>query len=194
MVSASSFEVDVSDDYVAKIKQRMPDTLVVGIGQGHYFTKDFDLNEAGEIGAGYDAILLGEPEEEIFHLIEQMGADRLPQAAWRSYYRTSVEEGKKFSVQDSDVLAFPIESLVPGELPVVVDGGPPPTIGDVLICPAVVRQNAERAGVAFDDELALMVVHGLLHLLGYDHVDDEDAERMEARERKLLAAAGSIRP
>ena len=107
LVSASSFEIDVSDDYVAKLKQRMPDTLVVGIGQGHYFTKDFGLPEDGKIGAGYDAILLGEPEEEIFHLIEQIGTDRSPQAAWRSYYRTSFEDGKKFSVQNSDVLAFP---------------------------------------------------------------------------------------
>ncbi len=94
----------------------------------------------------------------------------------------------------TDVLSFPIESLSPGEVPVVVEDGPPLMIGDVLICPSVVRQNADDAGVAFDDELALMVVHGVLHLLGYDHVDDEDAERMEARERTLLAAAGRIRP
>jgi probable rRNA maturation factor len=97
-------------------------------------------------------------------------------------------------VGPTDVLSFPIESLAPGEIPLVVEHGPPPTIGDVLICPSVVRQNATQSGVAFDDELALMVVHGVLHLLGYDHVDDEDAERMEARERRLLAAAGRIRP
>ena len=96
--------------------------------------------------------------------------------------------------EPTDVLSFPIESLSPGEVPVVVADGPPPTIGDVLICPAVVRTNADRAGVAFDDEMALMVVHGVLHLLGYDHVNDDDAEHMEARERKLLAAAGRIRP
>lgn len=94
----------------------------------------------------------------------------------------------------TDVLSFPIESLTPGQIPAAADDGPPPTLGDVLICPAVVRQNAAQAGVALDDELALMVVHGVLHLLGYDHVDDEDAEQMEARERTLLAAAGRIRP
>ena len=97
-------------------------------------------------------------------------------------------------VGPTDVLSFPIESLSPGEVPIALEDGPPPTIGDVLICPSVVRQNAGDAGVAFDDELALMVVHGVLHLLGYDHVDDEDAERMEARERQLLAGAGRIRP
>lgn len=94
----------------------------------------------------------------------------------------------------TDVLSFPIEDLVPGRLPTAVPGGPPPHIGDVLICPSVVRGNAMRAGVPFEDEMALMVVHGVLHLLGYDHVDDHDAELMEGRERALLAAAGRSRP
>ena len=44
-----------------------------------------------------------------------------------------------------------------------------------------------------DDEMALMVVHGLLHLLGYDHQVDADAERMEARERRYLEAVGRVR-
>ena len=55
------------------------------------------------------------------------------------------------------------------------------------------RRNAEAAAVRFEDELALMVVHGVLHLLGYEHVDDGQAENMESRERDLLAAAGMVR-
>ena len=54
--------------------------------------------------------------------------------------------------------------------------------------------NAAAAEVEFDDEMALMVVHGILHLLGYDHLEDDEAEHMEARERTLLAAVGRIRP
>ena len=50
------------------------------------------------------------------------------------------------------------------------------------------------AAVRLRDEMALMVVHGLLHLLGYDHVVDSEAEQMEQRERDLLAAAGLVRP
>ena len=94
----------------------------------------------------------------------------------------------------TDVLAFPLEDARPGSPPQPSAGGPPIHIGDVLICPPVVRRNASSAGVRFDDELALMVVHGVLHLLGYDHVDDDEAEQMEARERDLLAAAGLVRP
>lgn len=94
----------------------------------------------------------------------------------------------------TDVLSFPLEALSPGEVPDSAAGGPPLHIGDIFICPAVVTSNAAAAGVAFRDEMALMVVHGLLHLLGYDHVVDSEAEQMEQRERDLLAAVGRVQP
>ena len=94
----------------------------------------------------------------------------------------------------TDVLSFPLEELAPGVGPDVVPGGPPPHIGDVFVCPTVVRATAAAAGVSYADELALMVVHGALHLLGYDHVVDDDAELMESRERRLLAMVGRTRP
>jgi probable rRNA maturation factor len=49
-------------------------------------------------------------------------------------------------------------------------------------------------GVIFDDEIALLVVHGILHLLGMDHVADEEAERMERREQQLLARYHRVDP
>lgn len=93
----------------------------------------------------------------------------------------------------TDVLAFPVEELMPGVVPDTDPQGPPLMLGDVIIAPGYVRQQAESNGVEFDDEMALMVMHGILHLLGYDHVDDEEAERMESRERELLAMVGKIR-
>ena len=68
---------------------------------------------------------------------------------------------------------------------------PPYVVGDVVICPAVAAENAaEHRGQLHDgsveDELALLVVHGVLHLLGMDHAEDDEAEAMEARERELL--------
>ena len=56
----------------------------------------------------------------------------------------------------------------------------------MVICPAVAAVNAVEHGVTFDDEIALLVVHGILHLLGMDHEVDEEAERMERREQQLL--------
>jgi len=94
----------------------------------------------------------------------------------------------------TDVLSFPIETATPGSPPTRAPGGPPIELGDVFISPSIVRRNAERQGVPFDDELALMVVHGLLHLLGWDHEDEADAVRMEGRERELLARVGRVRP
>jgi probable rRNA maturation factor len=93
----------------------------------------------------------------------------------------------------TDVLAFPVEELTAG---VVTDNdpqGPPLVLGDVIVAPSYVRRQAEGYEATFEDEMALMVTHGILHLLGYDHVDDEAAERMEARERELLEMVGRTR-
>ena len=92
----------------------------------------------------------------------------------------------------TDVLSFPIEDFSAAH-PFEPDG-PPLLLGDVVICPAVVRGNADAAAVAFEDEMALMVVHGILHLLGRDHVVDAEAELMEEREREILAMVGRKRP
>ncbi len=94
----------------------------------------------------------------------------------------------------TDVLSFPIEVAAPGAPPMRSPGGPPIELGDVYIAPSIVRVNAEQHGATFEDELSLMVVHGLLHLLGRDHEAEEEATRMEARESELLARIGRVRP
>lgn len=90
----------------------------------------------------------------------------------------------------TDVLAFPVEQLLPGLVPEHNPQGPPLMIGDVIISPAYVRRQADEHGVSFGSEMSLMVTHGILHLLGYDHGNDNDAEHMEQRERDLLAKVG----
>ena len=112
---------------------------------------------------------------------------------------------KRFLGHDgpTDVLAFPMDDEVvesgrypdrggrgPGSSSEPQD--PPMLIGDVVICPSVAQKQAtEHAGAnhagTLDDELSLLVVHGLLHLLGFDHEDPDDAASMQARERELLA-------
>ncbi len=90
----------------------------------------------------------------------------------------------------TDVLAFPLEANVPGRAPAADPAGPPPQLGDVVIAPAYVLRQATEHGVTPFDELSLMLVHGMLHLMGYDHDADADAERMEARETEILASVG----
>lgn len=94
----------------------------------------------------------------------------------------------------TDVLSFPLEDAEPGSPPVRLPGGPPIHLGDIFIAPSVVRENAATNGVSFEEELALVTVHGLLHLLGWDHEVQEEAELMEAREREYLAVAGRAGP
>lgn len=103
----------------------------------------------------------------------------------------------------TDVLAFPLEEEVPvGRAPDQGGRGPgapgapeepPMVIGDVVVCPEVAREQAGSRGIPVDDELALLVVHGTLHLFGYDHAEPEEAAHMQARERTLLTsfAAGT---
>jgi probable rRNA maturation factor len=98
----------------------------------------------------------------------------------------------------TDVLSFPLddEPLGSGRQPDSGGTGPgepieeavPDLLGDVVVCPSVAASNAARDGVPYDDELALLVVHGTLHLLGWDHERDDEAAAMEARERELLRA------
>lgn len=106
---------------------------------------------------------------------------------------------KRFLGRDgpTDVLAFPIDDD-PGEggrSPDSGGSGPgfnaesseaPSLLGDLVICPAVAERNAPEHAGTYEDEIALLVVHGLLHLLGMDHVDEDEAEAMEGRERELL--------
>jgi probable rRNA maturation factor len=107
---------------------------------------------------------------------------------------------KRFLGRDgpTDVLAFPIddEPVEGGRSPDSGGSGPgftsepsdmPTVLGDVVICPAIAYRNAPQHAGTYDDELALLIVHGVLHLLGMDHEDDDEAELMEQRERQLLA-------
>jgi probable rRNA maturation factor len=59
-------------------------------------------------------------------------------------------------------------------------------LGDVVICPDVARAQAPNHAGTFDDEIALLVTHGALHVLGYDHAEIEERERMQGREKELL--------
>lgn len=99
----------------------------------------------------------------------------------------------------TDVLAFPLDDdpdepgrwpdaggPAPGREPIEPDDLPT-LLGDVVICPSVAARNAPEHAGTYDDEIALLLVHGILHLLGMDHMEDADAEKMEARERELLA-------
>ena len=95
------------------------------------------------------------------------------------------DEEDGFLLQDPDDMAMPGFILPAEELP---------PLGEVIISlPQTQRQAAER-DVPLERELALLIVHGVLHLVGYDHLETEDLERMQSRERAALASMTHFTP
>ncbi|WP_392343399.1 rRNA maturation RNase YbeY [Pseudoalteromonas prydzensis] len=85
----------------------------------------------------------------------------------------------------TNVLSFEFEAPAGIELPLV---------GDLVICPAIVLAESIEQEKSFHDHFAHMVIHGCLHLLGFDHIKDEDAKEMESIEKQLLAELGIADP
>ena len=81
----------------------------------------------------------------------------------------------------TDVLAFPMDE--PGESPLAG----PAILGDVVLCPAVAHAQAAERRIPAHDELQLLTVHGLLHLLGMDHAEPQEEREMTERTERLLA-------
>lgn len=85
----------------------------------------------------------------------------------------------------TDVMAFPMDELEPGGRPDGVELGPS-MLGDIVLCPSFAEGQAVKAGHSLAKELALLTVHGVLHLLGYDHADPEEEKTMFALQDRLL--------
>jgi len=92
----------------------------------------------------------------------------------------SQQLNKQFRQKDkpTNVLSFPFE---------VPDGIELNLLGDLVVCVPVVKQEAKEQNKKLFDHWAHMIIHGCLHLLGYDHINDVDADEMEALEIKILA-------
>jgi len=83
----------------------------------------------------------------------------------------------------TDVLSFPCDDPCP-----VAEAGEPVALGDVIIAPEVAEAQAAEFGHTVEEELNLLLVHGVLHLLGYEHDTEAHAAVMEEREREILSA------
>jgi len=136
-------------------------------------------------------------EQEISRWVEQAAAQsgRLPERDVEFAVRVVGEAeiqtlNQLYRNKDSatNVLSFPVGDI---------DGLPDDAaqqMGDIVICASVVRDEALRQGKPLADHWAHMLVHGALHLLGYDHGEDTEAEQMEQLEREILGAAGIADP
>lgn len=85
--------------------------------------------------------------------------------------------------KDTNVLAFP--ASIPDTIELEY-----PLLGDVIICPAVLSRESQEQNKPLEEHWAHIIIHGVLHLLGYDHIDDKDAIEMQAIESQLLIQSG----
>ncbi len=108
----------------------------------------------------------------------------------------------------TDVLAFPLDGveIMEAQGPGALSRGParphpdhddmPTLLGDVFVCPTIAAKQASTHAGCFDDEIALLVVHGILHVLGFDHNNDEATLEMRTKEMSVLVKHhwGSVAP
>ena len=83
----------------------------------------------------------------------------------------------------TDVLSFPMDELRPGSEEMLSAEG---VLGDVVICPQVARRQAELAGHEEINEILMLLTHGMLHLVGFDHAEPEEEKEMFALQKELL--------
>ena len=142
---------------------------------------------SNQIGAGMESreALAFKAESDVMACIgcnDCMLACPLPQAKLVTIAELNVKWMEKEG--PTDVLAFPMDELRPGHVNEEPEEG---VLGDLVVCPVVAEQQAQAAGHAVQDELDLLTVHGILHLLGYDHGEPDDHREMFALQARLLA-------
>ncbi len=108
-----------------------------------------------------------------------------------SLYIVDEAEGQELNSQyrgkdyPTNVLSFPAD--IPEEVGV-------PLLGDLVVCAPVVEREAQEQGKSLDAHWAHMLIHGSLHLLGFDHIEDQEAEEMEAVETEIITGLGYPAP
>lgn len=133
--------------------------------------EDLEALASACVAAGVVRLGLQEADSELSVLFTDDAAIRALNAEWRGKDRAT------------NVLSFPAFEISPGD-------PPGPLLGDIAIACETVRAEAELEGKPFDNHLRHLIVHGFLHVLGYDHENDADAEKMEDAERAILADMG----
>lgn len=88
----------------------------------------------------------------------------------------------------TDVLSFECDGVDTDLAAMTLAQDPVFQLGDVIIAPDVASAQTKEYGTTFEEEISLLMVHGLLHLCGYDHIEDDEAEVMEKREAEILKA------
>ncbi|MCP3850293.1 MAG: rRNA maturation RNase YbeY [Gammaproteobacteria bacterium] len=98
----------------------------------------------------------------------------------------SLNQTYRHKNKPTNVLSFPYESFSFDESEIPVEVLQPPLLGDLVICHDIVVEEAQKQDKTIEAHWTHMIVHGILHLKGYDHIDDSEADIMEGMEIKIL--------
>jgi probable rRNA maturation factor len=123
------------------------------------------------------------------HTLDEMGVNPLAELSILLVdvaYMTELNHRWMGGEGPTDVLAFPMDEGTIDHGPAEPNGAEPALLGDVVLCPEMAARQATGAGHSAADELHLLTVHGVLHLLGYDHAEPEEEREMFALQAKLL--------
>jgi probable rRNA maturation factor len=140
-------------------------------------------NESG-VGVDSDAILA-----VARHALDEMGVNPLAELSILlvdADYMAELNHRWMDGDGPTDVLAFPMDEGSVDHGPGEAGGGEPALLGDIVLCPEMAAKQAAEAGHATADELALLTVHGTLHLLGYDHAEPDEEREMFGLQSRLL--------
>jgi len=157
------------------------------------------------VTAGPEARRSGDPSPRIrVHVVDEQSVEQLDLARWRALAGSILNAEALWGPGEATLLFVEIDAMAQlNKIHMGVDG---PTdvlsfpidsddnlvgfedrlVGDIVICPAVARANANEHAGLFEDELALLIAHGVLHLLGHDHGERIERELMWKREKELL--------
>lgn len=106
--------------------------------------------------------------------------------------KTEIQEiNKMYRDKDkvTDVISFALEE----DEPEIIGLDMPRVLGDIIICTDIAQEQADSYGHSFERELGFLALHGFLHLLGYDHIDEQDEKEMFGRQDQILNAYGLTR-
>ncbi|WP_426428550.1 rRNA maturation RNase YbeY [Staphylococcus equorum] len=121
---------------------------------------------------------------------EQIGSDAELSVTFVD--KTEIQEiNKIYRDKDkvTDVISFALEE----DEPEIIGLDMPRVLGDIIICTDVAQEQADSYGHSFERELGFLALHGFLHLLGYDHIDEQDEKEMFGRQDQILNAYGLTR-
>jgi rRNA maturation RNase YbeY len=88
----------------------------------------------------------------------------------------------------TDILSFPYHDQLKAGERIIPASSEDKNLGDIILCPQYIQDDLERWEMNFEDRIDVLLVHGICHLLGYDHIEDEDYEVMKKQEAVLLEA------